>query len=299
WGARQNSARPGDNPSSWCLDTAPTTVKGATDEDEGEDNLVAAVHEELKCLGGEAHLKWDKKRGGRVDWERCTSGTAVPWEIPPFDADTVTCPGFDEVCTISATGGSVLTGFKWDGKDKEWKRKAPVEEPEPEPAPAPPVTGPAEVGPGNGHENRPAIPPPSEGNNGGGTGGSSEPVGGAPSTGQGLPAADPEGPQKPVPEEGGVAVPGAKDSEGVPPESSHGGGGGGGGVSPPAGTPPAGGDAADRAGDGAATPAGPNGTGAAGKSDATPPAHGDGTVTAAGPSLLLLLAAAAAAAALC
>ncbi|RNE99055.1 surface protease GP63, partial [Trypanosoma conorhini] len=281
-------ARPGDQPSSWCLGTAPTTVKGATDEEEGK--LVAAVHAEVKCLGAEVKLKM-KKRGGWVDWERCTSGVTVPWEIPPFDADKVMCPEYDEVCTISATGGSVLTGFKWDGKDKEWKRKAPAEEPEPAPESAPPVAGTVGVGP--------AIAPPPEENSaggGGGTGGSSEPGSGVPSTGQGLPAADPEGGQEPVPGEGGVAAPGAKDSEGVPPESSH---GGGGGVSPPAGTLPAGGGAADRAGDGAATPAGPNGTGAAGKNDATPPAHGDGAVAAAGPSLFLLIAAAAAAAALC
>ncbi|RNF04730.1 surface protease GP63 [Trypanosoma conorhini] len=233
------------------------------------------------------------KKSSGEDWMSCTSGAEVPWEIPPFDADKVKCPEYDEVCTISAIGGSVRTGFEWDGKDKVWKRTAPVEEPEPAPESAPPVAGPAEVGP--------AIALPPEENSaggGGGTGGSSEPGSGVPSTGQGLPAADPEGGQEPVPGEGGVAAPGAKDSEGVPPESSHGGGGGG-GVTPPAGTLPAGGDAADRAGDGAATPAGPNGTGAAGKSDTPPPAHGDGAVAAAGLSLLLLLAAAAAAAALC
>ncbi|RNE97916.1 surface protease GP63 [Trypanosoma conorhini] len=280
------AARPGDNPSSWCLDVDPTTVEGAKDE----DNPVAAVHAEVKCLGSEVKLK-GKKRSGE-DWMSCTPGL-ITWNIPPFDTDKVMCPEYSEVCTISAIGSGVTPGVEWDGTEKEWRRTAPAEAPEP----APPVTGPAEVGPGIGHTNPPAIPPPPEGNNagdGGGPGGSSGPGSGAPSTGQGLPAADPEGAQKPVPEEGGVAAPGAKDSEGVPPESSH---GGGGGVSPPAGTPPAGGDAADRAGDGAATPAGPNGAGAAGKNDAPPPAHGDGTVAAAGPSLLLLLAAAAATAA--
>ncbi|RNF08354.1 surface protease GP63, partial [Trypanosoma conorhini] len=118
------SAVPGDRPSSWCLDVDPTTVKDA----KGGDKLVAAVHAELKCLGGEVKLGVDKE--GWTEWVSCTGGAKATWDIPPFGAEKVMCPDYSEVCTISATGSGVTPGVQWDGNDKEWKRKVP-------PAPAP------------------------------------------------------------------------------------------------------------------------------------------------------------------
>ncbi|EAN82151.1 surface protease GP63, putative, partial [Trypanosoma cruzi] len=106
------SARPGDKPSSWCLDTLPTNTTDARYPE--ETYLSAAMHAELKCLGMQVHLKDPEKRN--VDWTPCAGGATITWDTPPYDKESVICPNYAELCTISATGGSVLPVARWDGK---------------------------------------------------------------------------------------------------------------------------------------------------------------------------------------
>ncbi|KAF5214867.1 hypothetical protein ECC02_012494 [Trypanosoma cruzi] len=113
------SARPGDKPSSWCLDTLPTNTTDTRYP--GYTYLSAAMHAELKCLGMQVHLKVTEKRG--ISWVPFTDGATITWDTPPYDKENVICPNYAEVCTISATGGSVLPAVRWDGKERVWSRK--------------------------------------------------------------------------------------------------------------------------------------------------------------------------------
>ncbi|RNF05868.1 surface protease GP63 [Trypanosoma cruzi] len=49
WRGEYLSAVPGDEPSSWCLDTPPTNTTDARDPE--ETYLGAAMHVALRCLG--------------------------------------------------------------------------------------------------------------------------------------------------------------------------------------------------------------------------------------------------------
>ncbi|PWV04085.1 putative surface protease GP63 [Trypanosoma cruzi] len=113
------SARPGDKPSSWCLDTLPTNTTDARYPE--ETYLSAAMHAELKCLGMQVHLKVTEKRG--ISWLPCTDGATITWGTPPYDKENVICPDYAEVCTISATGGSVIPVVSWDDEERVWDRK--------------------------------------------------------------------------------------------------------------------------------------------------------------------------------
>ncbi|ESL05204.1 surface protease GP63 [Trypanosoma rangeli SC58] len=152
----QASVRPGDKPSAWCLDTVPTTVAG-----EDGDESSAAMHAGVKCLGAQVHLQ--QTRHGRVDWQSCTEGAKVPWEISPHGPDKVICPDYDEVCTISATGRSIIPATEWDGEEKVWRRTAPAASVE---EPAPP-----EGGPDSGKDVPPQLAPPSARGDGDAAGG--------------------------------------------------------------------------------------------------------------------------------
>ncbi|PBJ71598.1 surface protease GP63 [Trypanosoma cruzi cruzi] len=113
------SAMPGDEPSSWSLDTLPTNT---TDTRYPEETyLSAAMHEELKCLGEQVHLKGHKSVG--FDWVSCTVGETIARGTPLYDKENVICPEYAEVCTISATGGTALPAVLWDGKERVWDRK--------------------------------------------------------------------------------------------------------------------------------------------------------------------------------
>ncbi|EKF29576.1 surface protease GP63, putative, partial [Trypanosoma cruzi marinkellei] len=113
-----SAVRPGDKPSSWCLDTLPTNTTDARDPK--DTYLSAAMHAELKCLGMQVHLKLPEKRN--VDWAPCADGATITWATPPYDKENVICPNYAEVCTISATGSSGLPVARWDGKEREWNR---------------------------------------------------------------------------------------------------------------------------------------------------------------------------------
>ncbi|EKG00254.1 surface protease GP63, putative [Trypanosoma cruzi] len=117
-GRKYLSARPGDMPSSWCLDTLPTNT--THEKFTGHTYLSAAMHAELKCLGTQVHLKGSEK--SKSDWVRCTVGEKITGETPLYDKENVICPEYAEVCTISATGGTVLPAVSWDGKEKVWSR---------------------------------------------------------------------------------------------------------------------------------------------------------------------------------
>ncbi|EKG08084.1 surface protease GP63, putative, partial [Trypanosoma cruzi] len=96
-GRKYLSARPGDMPSSWCLDTLPTNT--THEKFTGHTYLSAAMHAELKCLGMQVHLKVTEKR--KSDWVPFTDGATITWDTPPYDKENVICPNYAEVCTIS------------------------------------------------------------------------------------------------------------------------------------------------------------------------------------------------------
>ncbi|EKG04945.1 surface protease GP63, putative, partial [Trypanosoma cruzi] len=113
------SAMPGDMPSSWCLDTLPTNKTDG--KYRGKTYLSAAMYEELKCLGTQVQLKGSEK--SKSDWVRCTVGEKITGDTPLYDKENVICPNYAEVCTISATGGTILPAVSWDGKERVWDRK--------------------------------------------------------------------------------------------------------------------------------------------------------------------------------
>ncbi|PWU97361.1 putative surface protease GP63 [Trypanosoma cruzi] len=118
-----SSARPGDMPSSWCLDTLPTNT---TNENfKGHTYLSAAMYAELKCLGMQVYLKDHKNRG--FGWSPCTVGEKITGDTPLYDKENAICPEYAEVCTISATGGTVLPAVPWDGKERVWDRTVKTE----------------------------------------------------------------------------------------------------------------------------------------------------------------------------
>ncbi|KAF8287536.1 putative surface protease GP63 [Trypanosoma cruzi] len=117
------TARSDDIPSSWCLDTLPTNKTDG--KYRGNTYLSAAIYEELKCLGTQVHLKGSEK--SKSDWVRCTVGEKITGETPLYDKENVICPNYAEVCTISATGGTVLPAVSWDGEEKVWGRTVKTE----------------------------------------------------------------------------------------------------------------------------------------------------------------------------
>ncbi|ESL10956.1 surface protease GP63, partial [Trypanosoma rangeli SC58] len=150
----QPSARPGDKPSAWCLDTVPTTGAG----EDGDESSVA-MHTEVKCLGAQVNLQ--QTRNGRVYWQSCTEGAKVPWEISTHGPDKVICPDYNEVCTISATGSSIHPAVEWDGKENTWNRTAPAA-PVEEPAPSGSEPAEGNLGSGNSVQSERQPPPPAE-----------------------------------------------------------------------------------------------------------------------------------------
>ncbi|EAN81991.1 surface protease GP63, putative [Trypanosoma cruzi] len=141
------SARPGDKPSSWCLDTLPTnTTDGRYPE---ETYLSAAMHAELKCLGMQVHVRVPEKRN--VRWLPCTEEETITWDTPPYNKENVICPKYAEVCTISATGGSVIPVVSWDDEERVWGRTVRPEFLR-QSSPEAPVPGAESIGSGRGTE---------------------------------------------------------------------------------------------------------------------------------------------------
>ncbi|RNC50933.1 surface protease GP63, partial [Trypanosoma cruzi] len=118
WGGEYLSARPGDEPSSWFLDRLPTNTTDARDTE--ATHLGAAMHAALGRLGLQVRLRVTEKGG--VCWVPCTVGATITWATRPYDEGNVICPDHAEVCTISATGGSLPAVVPWDGGERVWSR---------------------------------------------------------------------------------------------------------------------------------------------------------------------------------
>ncbi|RNC51170.1 surface protease GP63 [Trypanosoma cruzi] len=105
---------PGDEPSSWCLDTLPNNTTDARDPE--ETYFSAALHVALRCLGMQLHLEVTEK--GNVRCVPCTDGATIAWATPPYDGGSVACRDHAQVCTISANSGSPLPVVSWDGEER-------------------------------------------------------------------------------------------------------------------------------------------------------------------------------------
>ncbi|RNF01857.1 surface protease GP63 [Trypanosoma cruzi] len=114
WGGESLSAMPGDEPSSWCLDTPPTNTTDARDPE--ETYLSAAVHAALKCLDMQVHLEVTEEDNIRC--APCTNGATIAWAAPRYVERTVICRDHAQVCTISATSGRLLPVVPWDGEER-------------------------------------------------------------------------------------------------------------------------------------------------------------------------------------
>ncbi|RNC51320.1 surface protease GP63 [Trypanosoma cruzi] len=114
WRGEYLSAMPGDEPSSWCPDTLPTNTTDARDSE--ETHLSVAMHAALRCLSMHLHLEVTEK--GNVRCVPCTDGATIAWATPPYDEGNVICRDHAQVCTISATSGSLLPLVPWDGEER-------------------------------------------------------------------------------------------------------------------------------------------------------------------------------------
>ncbi|RNC54428.1 surface protease GP63 [Trypanosoma cruzi] len=105
---------PGDEPSSWCLDTLPNNTTDARNLE--ETHLSAALHAALRCLGMQVHLEVTEE--GNVRCVPCTDGATIAWATRPYDGGNVICRDHAQVCTISANSGSLLPVVPWDGEER-------------------------------------------------------------------------------------------------------------------------------------------------------------------------------------
>ncbi|RNC33616.1 surface protease GP63 [Trypanosoma cruzi] len=111
WRGEYLSAVPGDKPSSWCLDTLPTNTMDARDPE--ETYLSAAMHAALRCLGMRVRLRVTE--GSNARCAPCTAEATITWVAPPYDEGKAIFRDHAQVCTISATSGSLLPIFSWGG----------------------------------------------------------------------------------------------------------------------------------------------------------------------------------------
>ncbi|RNF06665.1 surface protease GP63 [Trypanosoma cruzi] len=109
WRGEYLSAVPGDEPSSWCLDTLSTSTTDARDPE--DTYLSAALHAALRCLGMQVHPEVTEK--GNVRCVPCTDGATIAWAAPPYDEGNAICRDHAQVCMISATSGSLLPIVLW------------------------------------------------------------------------------------------------------------------------------------------------------------------------------------------
>ncbi|EAN91094.1 hypothetical protein Tc00.1047053508247.10 [Trypanosoma cruzi] len=109
WRGEYLSAVPGDEPSLWCLDTLSTNTTDARDPE--ETNLSAVAHAALRCLSMQVHLEVTEK--GDVRCVPCTDGATIAWATRPCAGGNAICRDHAQVCTISATSGSLLPVVPW------------------------------------------------------------------------------------------------------------------------------------------------------------------------------------------
>ncbi|RNC52277.1 surface protease GP63, partial [Trypanosoma cruzi] len=100
----------------------PTNTTDARDPE--ETYLSAAMHAALGCLVMQVRLRVVEEGG--VRWVPCTDGATIAWATRPYDEGSVACRGHAQVCTISATAGSLLPVVPWDGEERAWSRTVPL-----------------------------------------------------------------------------------------------------------------------------------------------------------------------------
>ncbi|RNC51803.1 surface protease GP63 [Trypanosoma cruzi] len=105
---------PGDEPSSWCLDTLPTSTTDARDPE--ETYLSAAAHAALRYLGMQVHLELAER--GNVRWFHARTERRLRGPLDPTMRGNVICRDHAEVCTIFATSGGLLPVVPWDGEKR-------------------------------------------------------------------------------------------------------------------------------------------------------------------------------------
>ncbi|RNC40271.1 surface protease GP63, partial [Trypanosoma cruzi] len=101
-------------PSSWRLDTLLNNTTDARYPE--ETHLSAAMHAALRCLGMQVHLEVTEE--GNVCCVSCTDGATIAWATLRYDEGSVICREHAQVCTISATSGSLLPVVPWDGEER-------------------------------------------------------------------------------------------------------------------------------------------------------------------------------------
>ncbi|EAN98560.1 surface protease GP63 [Trypanosoma cruzi] len=114
WRGECLSAMPGDKPSSWNLDTPPNNTTDARNPE--ETHLSVAMHAALRCLGMRVHLEVTEKGNARC--APCTAEATIAWATRPYAEGNVICRDHAQVCTISATSGSLLPVIPWDGEER-------------------------------------------------------------------------------------------------------------------------------------------------------------------------------------
>ncbi|EAN98643.1 hypothetical protein Tc00.1047053508165.380 [Trypanosoma cruzi] len=114
WRRECLSVMPGDETSSWCLDTLPTNTTDARDPE--DTYLIAALHAALRCPGMQVRLRVVEK--GNVRWVSCTDGATITWATRPYDEGNAIRRDHAEACRISATAGSLLPVVPCDGEER-------------------------------------------------------------------------------------------------------------------------------------------------------------------------------------
>ncbi|RNC52710.1 surface protease GP63 [Trypanosoma cruzi] len=83
WRGEYLSAVPGDEPSSWCLDTLPNNTTDARNPE--ETHLSAAAHAALRCLSMQLHLEVTEE--GNIRCVPCTDGRRLRGPLHPTMGD--------------------------------------------------------------------------------------------------------------------------------------------------------------------------------------------------------------------
>ncbi|RNF08935.1 hypothetical protein TcG_09985 [Trypanosoma cruzi] len=79
-------------------------------------HLGAVMHVALRCLDMQVHLEVTEKVNVRC--APCTTEATITWVAPPYDEGKAIFRDHAQVCTISATSGSLLPVVPWDGEER-------------------------------------------------------------------------------------------------------------------------------------------------------------------------------------
>ncbi|RNE98363.1 hypothetical protein TcG_12302 [Trypanosoma cruzi] len=110
----------GENVCLRCLGTSPLRgVRTRLHQHDGCEgpgrniHLGAVMHAALRCIGMRVHLEVTEE--GNVRCAPCTDGATIAWATRPYDEGNAIFRDHAQVCTISATSGSLLPIVSWAG----------------------------------------------------------------------------------------------------------------------------------------------------------------------------------------